>query len=222
MRMDTSNWYKAPELLLPYEEYNEQVDTWSVGCIFAELLQMLPPFPFQDRGPLFPSSTLLLCSKIDQGQSRLQQIAQSYFEQKHVQHLQTVFECLGKPSDADSRHLSTSVQQLIRTFKSKGHLRSKFSFAPKEAVDILSSMLEFNPRKRISIADAWKQPLFETYREPEKEGRGDQTVQASLGEYVEALLGQDVTPRLDETAVDEELQRVLQNCNLHANESSGL
>jgi len=150
-------------------------------------------------------------------------MAQSYFEQKHVQHLQAVFECLGKPSDADSRHLSTSVQQLIRTFaKSEGHLRSNFAFAPKEAVDILSSMLEFNPKKRISIADAWKQPLFEPYREPEKEGCGDQAVQASLGESVEALLGHDVSLQLDETTVDEDLQRVLRNCNLHADESNGL
>lgn len=31
-------WYRAPELLLGSTNYNTQIDMWSVGCIFAELL----------------------------------------------------------------------------------------------------------------------------------------------------------------------------------------
>merc|ERR1712224_740394 len=49
----TKRWYKPPESFLPREEYTEKVDIWSVGCIFGELLQMLPPFNWQDRCPLF-------------------------------------------------------------------------------------------------------------------------------------------------------------------------
>ncbi|KAL4475466.1 hypothetical protein ABPG72_013290 [Tetrahymena utriculariae] len=30
-------WYRAPELLLGAKEYTEQIDMWSVGCIFIEL-----------------------------------------------------------------------------------------------------------------------------------------------------------------------------------------
>lgn len=33
-----TRWYRAPELLLSYKEYDAAVDIWSVGCIFAELL----------------------------------------------------------------------------------------------------------------------------------------------------------------------------------------
>lgn len=32
-------WYRAPELLLGAKEYGAAVDMWSVGCIFAELLE---------------------------------------------------------------------------------------------------------------------------------------------------------------------------------------
>lgn len=32
-------WYRAPELLLGAREYGAAVDMWSVGCIFAELLE---------------------------------------------------------------------------------------------------------------------------------------------------------------------------------------
>lgn len=31
-------WYRAPELLLGAKNYTTQIDMWSVGCIFAELI----------------------------------------------------------------------------------------------------------------------------------------------------------------------------------------
>ena len=37
-------WYRAPELLLG-AQYNEAVDLWAVGCVFAELLTGSPLFP---------------------------------------------------------------------------------------------------------------------------------------------------------------------------------
>ncbi|KAL1408838.1 hypothetical protein Q8F55_005652 [Vanrija albida] len=38
-------WYRAPELLLGAKEYTTAIDMWSVGCIFAELMQKDPLFP---------------------------------------------------------------------------------------------------------------------------------------------------------------------------------
>ncbi|EKC98018.1 cell division cycle 2 [Trichosporon asahii var. asahii CBS 8904] len=38
-------WYRSPELLLGAKKYTTAVDMWSVGCIFAELLQKEPLFP---------------------------------------------------------------------------------------------------------------------------------------------------------------------------------
>lgn len=37
-------WYRAPELLLGAEEYGFEIDVWSLGCIFAELLTREPLF----------------------------------------------------------------------------------------------------------------------------------------------------------------------------------
>lgn len=31
-------WYRAPELLLAFKNYNFGVDMWSIGCVFAELV----------------------------------------------------------------------------------------------------------------------------------------------------------------------------------------
>lgn len=35
-------WYRAPELLLGAEKYGAEIDMWSVGCIFGELLRKEP------------------------------------------------------------------------------------------------------------------------------------------------------------------------------------
>lgn len=37
-------WYRAPEILLGSQNYSTPVDIWSVGCIFAELVNRAPLF----------------------------------------------------------------------------------------------------------------------------------------------------------------------------------
>ncbi|XP_071738087.1 cell division control protein 2 homolog [Rutidosis leptorrhynchoides] len=37
-------WYKAPEILLGSDLYFAPVDVWSIGCIFAEMVNMKPLF----------------------------------------------------------------------------------------------------------------------------------------------------------------------------------
>lgn len=32
-------WYRAPEILLGCKYYSTPVDIWSVGCIFAEMVE---------------------------------------------------------------------------------------------------------------------------------------------------------------------------------------
>lgn len=40
----TMRYYRAPELLLVNDYYSTAIDMWSVGCIFAELLNRKPLF----------------------------------------------------------------------------------------------------------------------------------------------------------------------------------
>ena len=40
-----TRWYRAPEVSLLNKSYNQSLDMWSVGCIFAELLQRATLFP---------------------------------------------------------------------------------------------------------------------------------------------------------------------------------
>jgi tRNA A-37 threonylcarbamoyl transferase component Bud32 len=43
-----TRWYRAPEIMLACHEYSYQIDVWSVGCIFAELILRKPYFPGDD------------------------------------------------------------------------------------------------------------------------------------------------------------------------------
>lgn len=40
-----TRWFKAPELLYGSTNYGLEIDLWSLGCIFAELLSLKPLFP---------------------------------------------------------------------------------------------------------------------------------------------------------------------------------
>ena len=45
-----TQYYRAPELLMGAKHYGSEVDIWSVGCIFAELLSRR--ILFQAQSPI--------------------------------------------------------------------------------------------------------------------------------------------------------------------------
>jgi p38 MAP kinase len=47
-RYASTQYYMAPEVMLIGEGYDEFIDIWSAGCIFAELLQGKALFPGQN------------------------------------------------------------------------------------------------------------------------------------------------------------------------------
>ncbi|SPP82705.1 mitogen-activated protein kinase p38a [Drosophila guanche] len=44
-----TRWYRAPEIMLNWQHYNQTVDIWSVGCIMAELITRRTLFPGTDH-----------------------------------------------------------------------------------------------------------------------------------------------------------------------------
>lgn len=37
-------WYRAPEISLGMKDYSPNIDIWSIGCIFAEIINKTPLF----------------------------------------------------------------------------------------------------------------------------------------------------------------------------------
>ncbi|WWC97496.1 hypothetical protein V866_004379 [Kwoniella sp. B9012] len=121
-------WYRSPELLLGAKEYTTSVDIWSIGCIFAELMQ---------GEPLFPGK-----GEIDQ--------------------INRIFQLLGRPNDElwpeySSLPLVSKINPIGPMFST---LRQKFKHLTYEGHNLLSSLLCYDPKRRISAEEAGKHPYF--------------------------------------------------------------
>jgi cyclin-dependent kinase 8/11 len=130
-------WYRAPELLLNAKHYTQAIDIWAVGCIFAELHNGSPLFPGKENEAHNPKA----------------------FQENQ---LKTIFSILGTLTPD---HWS-AVRSLPDWHKIENwpRLERRLSQAvPKmnpKGFDLLQRMLEYDPSKRITAADALDHPYF--------------------------------------------------------------
>eukprot|EP00929_Paragymnodinium_shiwhaense_P050451 TRINITY_DN2538_c0_g2_i1.p1 TRINITY_DN2538_c0_g2~~TRINITY_DN2538_c0_g2_i1.p1 ORF type:complete len:446 (+),score=77.98 TRINITY_DN2538_c0_g2_i1:187-1524(+) len=153
-----TRWYRAPELILLQESYTEAIDVWSVGCIYAELLGMLPGTKTESRGPLFPGSSCFPLSPDHKHKTDYRY----HTKGKHDQ-LNMIFNLLGTPSEADIHQLEREdAKKYIKCFAAREGegLSSKFPEVDAAAVDIAERMLQFNPKNRIKVTEALGHRLF--------------------------------------------------------------
>lgn len=138
-------WYRAPELLLGSKHYSTAIDMWSVGCIMAELLS---------GAPLFDGTT-----DIDQ--------------------LGKIIKVLGSPNEAIWAGFSklpgvkgVKVANMVKNRCS--YLRQRFplvSFTGSPVVsnagfDLLSRLLTYDPRKRMTAEEALDHGWFREVPRP--------------------------------------------------------
>lgn len=162
-----TRWYRAPELILLQENYTEAIDVWSVGCIYAELLGMLPGMKTEDRGPLFPGSSCFPLSPDHKHKTDYR----FHTRGKHDQ-LNMIFNLLGTPNTEDLIDLEREdAKKYINCFAARegDGLRSKFPDIAAESIDMLDKMLRFNPKTRIEVAKALTHALFNEIRDEAKE-----------------------------------------------------
>ena len=62
----STRYYRAPEIMLTWQKYDVEVDIWSAGCIFAEMLEGKPLFPGKDHVNQFSIITELLGTPPDE------------------------------------------------------------------------------------------------------------------------------------------------------------
>ncbi|CAK0865897.1 unnamed protein product [Prorocentrum cordatum] len=162
-----TRWYRAPELILLQDDYTEAIDVWSVGCIYAELLQTLEGPSHMDRGPLFPGTSCFPLSP-----DRRHRHDRLFHTRGSTDQLNVIFDILGTPSEAE-------VSQLTRA-DARDHVRScpqrkgsglskRLPWATTESLDLLARMLVFAPKKRVDVNGALQHGLLAGIRHADAE-----------------------------------------------------
>ncbi|ORY92051.1 kinase-like domain-containing protein, partial [Syncephalastrum racemosum] len=140
----TTRWYRAPEVMISPNNYSELIDVWSVGCILAEIL---------GRRVLF--------------------MGRDYIDQLHK-----ILGILGLPRDvsfwAPSESIAAHLQQLCTVDgqpppEEPVDLAVLFPNCPPEGIDLLTSLLQLDPHRRISVVDALQHPFVAAFRDPDEE-----------------------------------------------------
>ena len=164
-----TRWYRSPEVLLGTKLYTAAMDMWAVGCIIAEMLT---------GSPLY------------RGDSTLQQLS-------------IIVASLGQPGDEDIDALRTEhAHDLLKKLPHPGRpvdkLRDTLMGHPGEAVHLITSLLVFNPRKRMTSHEALCHPYVAPFcAEDERSDSVDfdgpisiplpDETRFSIGEYRDAL-----------------------------------
>ncbi len=136
-----TRWYRAPELLLMWDQASKALDVWSIGCILAELLEPLPR-----KKVLFPGK-------------------------HYLNQLELILEVCGTPQNDDDVKGCAKAKRYVKTLphKPKQHFKDMYPHANPLAIDLLERMLEFNPLKRITVEECLAHPYLETMHDPEDE-----------------------------------------------------
>lgn len=171
-------WYRAPELLLGSRHYTPAIDMWAVGCIFAELLSLRPIFkgeeakmdkktvPFQrnqmqkivdimgmptkDRWPFLPSMPEY---------NNLNMLQPPMLHHGHHSHHHNS----KSSSQASASHLEKWYYSTIGSHSSTSSPSSNGSLAAlgAEGYKLLSGLLEYDPERRLTAAQALQHPFFQ-------------------------------------------------------------
>ncbi|EER09679.1 MAPK2, putative, partial [Perkinsus marinus ATCC 50983] len=148
-----TRWYRSPEVIFVQDAYDEGVDVWSVGCIFAELLGMLKEvvsFP-SDRGPLFPGST---CFPLSPDRKHVSDY--KFHARGNKDQLNMIFNVIGTPSDEDVASFEEKdIREYLRCFTKRSGMGipEVFKAAASDASNLLERMLVFNHKRRITVEE---------------------------------------------------------------------
>lgn len=164
-----TRWYRSPEIILLEKVYSSAMDVWAVGCIFAELLEMIRENEpnHRNRRALFPGTSCFPLSPSKKATLKVTDFLISPRDQ-----LKVIIDVRGTPGEDDLSFLSDAkAGGYVRSLPaSRGSpLKKLFPKEDKTAVSLLERMLAFNPYFRITAKEALRHKYFADVRVKELE-----------------------------------------------------
>lgn len=135
-----TRWYRAPEIMLTFQEYTTAIDVWSVGCILVEMLTGRPIFPGRD----YHNQLWLIIEVLGTPNE------EDYYNIK----LRRAREYIKSLPYIKKRPLASFFDPNLTN---------------PLAIDLLEKLLVFNPSKRITVDNALRHPYLSLYHDPEDE-----------------------------------------------------
>ncbi|KAK3340090.1 kinase-like domain-containing protein [Neurospora tetraspora] len=139
-------WYRAPELLLGAARYGPEIDMWSVGCIFGELLTREPLLQGKNEVDELTKIFELCGLPTDESWPGFRRLPNA--------------RSLRLPSSSTKPAPQTTTTTLIR---------AKFPLLTTAGVSLLSSLLSLNPSKRPTASDMLEHEYFRQDPKPKQE-----------------------------------------------------
>ncbi|KAI9271232.1 CMGC/MAPK/ERK protein kinase [Helicostylum pulchrum] len=140
----TTRWYRAPEVMISSQSYSKAIDIWSMGCIFAEILERKVLFQGRDY--------------IDQ----LHKILGILGLPKDVS--------FWDPSESVLAHIhSICTTDGLPPPTEPVDFHALFPACPAEGIHLLTGLLQLDPSRRLTVEDAFKHPYLSTFADPVEE-----------------------------------------------------
>lgn len=167
-----SRWYRAPEVILMEKVYCSAVDVWGLGCVFAELIQMIKEnrSNYTERAPLFPGTSCFPLSPILKPDGK-----REYQSGLEGDQLVSIFKVLGTPTHEDLSFVADDgTKYYINSLPKHPGTKFKTAFpaSTPEELDLLRRMLCFNPFMRITVKEALRHSYFKNIRCKPRETEG--------------------------------------------------
>lgn len=126
----STRYYRGPELLYNNPHYGREIDIWAAGCVLAEMFTL--PQLRNRKYAKYNSYTLF------RGESNVHQLA-------------LVIQTKGTPTQEETLRINPDYAQPPLPQKEAQGIASRLDEeTPKEVVDLISRLLEYEPLKRIT------------------------------------------------------------------------
>jgi len=157
-----TRWYRAPEILLSSNKYGIEVDLWSLGCIFAEMIGGKPAF--------CGTSTLNQIEKIVEELG----FPEEFFHPDAPKLLDSMYarQMLDNLKAEVPRQSKTLEQQ-------KEAWRAKYPKAEEDAIDLLTCLLQIDPRKRLTATQGVIHPYCVQFHDAQTETTAGDSVKVN-------------------------------------------